>query len=706
MNKPSEEQQLVINNLSLGKNVIVDSCAGSGKTTTIGSCALQLPHLRFLLVTYNLDLKNDVIHTFQKYKVMNVETFTFHGLAVKFYSSDCHNDMGIRRIMRNDNKPRQVNQYDVIVLDEAQDMCVLFFKLIRKFITDMGKPVLLLIVGDQKQCIYEFKGADRRFLSLAHKCWADFPLLKNNEFVHCPLFTSYRITNQMRDFINKAMYGEDVIESCKNGVPVLYFKRSTYDIPTTIQKRLQHTMLRYEALYEDFMILIPSNKMKLAKQVENKLVEVGIPCYFPRSDSEFLDSNIIRGKVVFSTFHCSKGRQRKHVFVLGYDETFFDFYSGRGKDKNVCPNDLYVACTRGSNTLHVIQSTHQNMLPFFKMNQNTMKYKSDSFVNFQGVPSSSSANVMINKDIVSRKVDVTAFTKYVNDEVLEIVSPILDSIFIEMNDVEEDNCLDIKAIHETSYGGFEDVSDINGTVLPIIFFDRLREEAELNKNPVLQYMIQQNISNMKENQHTYLKDLAGIMPLECETIAHYLYVGCLHSAVNNETYSRIKQIPYDNYNWLTESMVDDCVERLRETIGSTCTTNWQPEYSIIYGDSDEDHLLIDKLLAPYTNIQYRFSGRIDLLTETDIWELKCTSQLTVEHKLQVVLYSWLYYNRGYGQNDQQKKHRKYFHLFNFKTNEHLRLNATIEQLNSIVFALVKGKENLKKMDDEQFLNSL
>ena len=41
-----------------------------------------------------------------------------------------------------------------------------------------------------------------------------------------------------------------------------------------------------------------------------------------------------------SYFHCSKGRQRNHVFVLGYDETFFDYYSGRGKDKNDCLNDL------------------------------------------------------------------------------------------------------------------------------------------------------------------------------------------------------------------------------------------------------------------------------------------------------------------------------------------------------------------------------
>ena len=57
MNAVSEEQQQIINNIQNNKNVIVDACAGSGKSTTILSTAKSMPHKRFLLITYNKSLR-------------------------------------------------------------------------------------------------------------------------------------------------------------------------------------------------------------------------------------------------------------------------------------------------------------------------------------------------------------------------------------------------------------------------------------------------------------------------------------------------------------------------------------------------------------------------------------------------------------------------------------------------------------------------
>ena len=34
--------------------------------------------------------------------------------------------------------------------------------------------------------------------------------------------------------------------------------------------------------------------------------------------------------------------------------------------------------------------------------------------------------------------------------------------------------------------------------------------------------------------------------------------------------------------------------------------------------------------------KYRFTARVDMITNDTIWELKCTSQISVEHLLQVV----------------------------------------------------------------------
>ena len=709
MNEPSEEQQKVINALKDNKNVVVDSCAGSGKTTTVGVCANSLPLLKFLLVTFNKQLKDDVVASFKKYEVENVDTFTYHGLAVKHYSNECHNDMGLRRILRNNTEPRYTKTYDIVVIDESQDMSLIYFKFIWKFITDMNNPVLLLILGDEKQCVYEFKGADPRFLTKAEECWSTMPLLKTNEFTKCKLMTCHRITDPMCRFINTNLLGYNRIHSCKIGRPVVYLKRSKYTFPDVIQTWIKNLIKNEKCKYGDFMILIPSTKNSIAKMVENKLVESNIPCFYPSYDSENLDASLIQNKVTFSTFHSSKGRQRDHIFILGFDETYMTIYSGQNKERNVCPNEIYVACSRGIISLHVFQDKDTNMLPFIKTSQSTM-IKSREDIHFQGVPTS---NLIVEEkreqtsEVKKINSDASGFTRFINEDVLDMISPLLDEIFVTVTPSDEENALDIQSIHETYNDTFEDVSDINGTILPIMFVDRLKEECNIEKKPILQMMINNDLMADEKGRYQYLRELAETMPEQCDTISDYLFVGCLYAAVSNKTYSRVKQIPRDNYTWLSEEMITQTIERLRNTIGTKCDSNWCPEYTLIHRESDEEHMMIDKLLSPYLkkNQVYRFTCRCDIATESSFWELKCTSQLTVEHKIQLVLYAWLYQNKGYGLLDGNKKEKE-FHLFNFKTHEHLQLKATTEQLNQIIVEVVKGKQVKSYLNDEEFLSSL
>ena len=73
--------------------------------------------------------------------------------------------------------------FTILVVDEAQDMTPLYFKLLQKFIQDSQLPFQLLVLGDHRQGLYEFKGADTRFLTLAHKLWKNVPL-KTQSFIH------------------------------------------------------------------------------------------------------------------------------------------------------------------------------------------------------------------------------------------------------------------------------------------------------------------------------------------------------------------------------------------------------------------------------------------------------------------------------------------------------------------------------------------
>ena len=87
MNAVSDEQQNIITNVQNGKNVVVDACAGSGKSTTILSAAKSMPHKRFLLITYNKSLRKEIKDKIEELQLTNITVHTYHSLAVATYNT-------------------------------------------------------------------------------------------------------------------------------------------------------------------------------------------------------------------------------------------------------------------------------------------------------------------------------------------------------------------------------------------------------------------------------------------------------------------------------------------------------------------------------------------------------------------------------------------------------------------------------------------
>ena len=92
------------------------------------------------------------------------------------------------------------------------------------------------------------------------------------------------------------------------------------------------------------------------RRIENALVDANIPCHVPMMENaENMEEDVIKGKIVCSSFHTSKGRQRPYVFVVGFDHSYFKTVA-RGLDPTKCPNTIYVATTRASKRLYVLES--------------------------------------------------------------------------------------------------------------------------------------------------------------------------------------------------------------------------------------------------------------------------------------------------------------------------------------------------------------
>ena len=147
--------------------------------------------------------------------------------AVCYYRDTAFVDNELRKIVTNKEKPQQpIPDIDILVLDETQDMTYLYFQFMCKFLFDTNKKVQLLILGDYMQGLYEFKGSDIRYLTFGDLIWEKHPLLVTKEFAHCTMKMSYRITNQMRHFVNEVLIGDSRMDACRDDQQIQYIRNS------------------------------------------------------------------------------------------------------------------------------------------------------------------------------------------------------------------------------------------------------------------------------------------------------------------------------------------------------------------------------------------------------------------------------------------------------------------------------------------------
>lgn len=704
MNPVSEEQQAIITHVIKGYNVVVDACAGSGKSTTILSTAIALPNKRFLLITYNKSLRKEIQEKVVELGIKNIVVHTYHSLAVAIYDPEAFVDKAMRLLVQQNRPPLRLIPADIIVLDEAQDMTFLYFRLIVKYIKDLNSPILLMVLGDFMQGLYEFKGADIRFLTKAHEIWANFALLQQQQFELCSLKTSYRITKPMADFVNNILLGEPRLQAVKQGEPVIYIRRRTYELEKFVVSTIRDLLHEGAAKPSDFFILGGSVKgpNSAIRRIENALVDANIPCHVPMSETaEQIDEEVIKGKIVFSSFHTSKGRQRPFVFVVGFDHSYFKI-NARTLDPCQCPNTIYVATTRASQRMFLLETDEwPSDRPFKFLKKNHHEMAREPYIEFRGIPrikfeeEPPSSN---NKKESGHRVSPTELTKFISEQVLENITALLDSLFIKES---ADTPLDMPSTIKTSEGFFEDVSDLNGIAIPSLLYDYILTLYDTSEEPpegILFRMIRENLGQTKPYKYLYLKS-QPLIPI-CHNIGDYLYMANVLEAAQEKLYFKLKQIRRDEYTWLTPGVLAQCKRRMLQVLQKEIEMG-EPkmEHVIISYDDDYANERLNKHLSPFMKEAFVFSARIDLMTVNTLWELKCTSEITAEHMIQTVVYAWI-------MRTIDPRFSKSVKIFNIKTGQVLRLEASHDQLTTIMVALLKGKyERQPPSSETDFITS-
>jgi len=691
MNNPSEEQRNIINNIKNGVNIHVQAVAGSGKSTSVFSICKEFTDKTILLLTYNASLRLETKERARKYDLQNMEVHTFHSLGVNYYTDNAHTDTGLRQILLYKYNPQKtIKPFDILVIDENQDMTQLYFMIVIKFLLDYGQKIQMICLGDERQCIYDFKGADSRFLSMCGKLWKSFIFLKTPEFVTCDLKTSYRITDQMGKFVNRCLYDQEIMKTCRSGPNVVYVRNSRQNTESYIIYTIKR-LIQEGVKPDDIFILAASVKgvNSHVRKLENRLVEENIPCFVPMFETEKLDERVIYGKIVFSTFHSVKGRQRPYVFLCGFDNNYFQHFA-RNEDMNLCPNTIYVGCTRSIEQLFLIEYDHfPSDRPFEFLKKTHHELIQSDYVDFKGTPGSIfKRSDSFDYTSLRHFESPTKIVQFISEDVLYAITPVIDDIFIKHTNV-NNNVIDIPNVVETDHG-YEDVSDLNGIAIPFLFYEKTCE------NNLLNTMIDTCVKEMK-NEHRFLRDLVKSLPERCSSINDYLYMSNILVSIQEKLYFKLKQINKDQYNWLSYSTINQCLNRLDEYIDISNKESMKFEHHFIHYNNEELHKKVDAYLKPHFPMkEFRFSAILDVVNDHTIYELKCTNAITIEHKIQLVFYAFLW-------KICELPDKEYI-LFNIKTGEKFELNASLEQLTFIIVKLLQGKyEEHEKKNVHDFL---
>ena len=147
------EQKEFIQKAKEGKNILVNACIGSGKTTAIQELCKEIPkEKKILYLTYNKLLKIDAK---SKIKQKNVLVTNYHGFAYMALKG-VKISVGVSDLIQTYNKRKPpISKYDILILDEYQDINSELSDLLLT-IKDVNPNIQIIAVGDMDQKIYDF----------------------------------------------------------------------------------------------------------------------------------------------------------------------------------------------------------------------------------------------------------------------------------------------------------------------------------------------------------------------------------------------------------------------------------------------------------------------------------------------------------------------------------------------------------------------
>ncbi|MDE6618838.1 MAG: AAA family ATPase [Clostridiales bacterium] len=354
----SEEQKLFISEAKNGKNILVDACIGSGKTTAIQYLCNEMPAtLNILYLTYNRLLKIDAQ---SKIHNSNTTVTNYHGFA---YSALLNAGIrtGVPDLIQRFNKVKPtISIYDVLIIDEYQDIEQELAEML-EYIKSVNPKMQIVAVGDMEQKIY-----DKTTLNVPNFIRGFLGEYLTLKFTAC-----FRLSSDLASKLGR-IWKKDIVGVNKNCV---------------VEEMDIDSVINFLAQQKTKDILCLGARTGNLANVLNKL-ETSYPKKFNKNTvyASISDKNSggatkpTETSAIFTTFDSSKGLERKICVVFDFTESYWNVRIDKPQQSyEILRNIFCVAASRGKERI-IFVNEKEAML-----SEKTLSSKVNPNSNFENV---------------------------------------------------------------------------------------------------------------------------------------------------------------------------------------------------------------------------------------------------------------------------------------------------------------------------------
>jgi hypothetical protein len=209
----TEEQEAICGLVARGLDVRVLAHAGTGKTQTMYAAVRRrlasLPGLRVLFLVYNRQIKEEARESLKDVGE-RVKVHSYDAAVAEYYDATAPMtdfQLALQQALDADVPVRLAAEggeglrFDLLVVDEAQDIDELYMRLLEKLLRDnraAAARAQIVSVGDPKQRIYGYRGASSEYFVGGEGLYRDRP-----DVATLTLSTVFRFGSRVADFVNR-----------------------------------------------------------------------------------------------------------------------------------------------------------------------------------------------------------------------------------------------------------------------------------------------------------------------------------------------------------------------------------------------------------------------------------------------------------------------------------------------------------------------